>query len=311
MNAIDDPGHLDLNLLAVFDALLRERSVTRAGVSLGVTQSSISHALSRLRAFFDDPLFIKAQRGVIPTPKAEALSADITAIMESIRSDVLAQARFDPKTIKRTFSLALSDMGELVIVPALMSRIIQAAPQCTLHTLQVPPERLEATLASGEADLAIHSMAPASDILYQQLLADHGFVTIVGAKNRTVGDRLTLEQFEQMPHVAVTLSGRGRAPYDVAIDDAGIHRKILMSTPHFLFIPMLLDAHPEMIATVPRALGRTFEGYGLVRTYDLPVQLPRFPLRQYWHPRFHHDRANRWLRSAVREALAEQTAQLL
>lgn len=305
MNESNDSGSLDLNLLQVFDALLRERSVTRAGASLGQTQSSVSHALARLRTFFDDPLFIKAHRGVTLSPKAEALAADITRIMESIRSDVLAQARFDPSTIKRTFSLALSDMGELVVVPALQRAFAQVAPHCRLHTVQVPPEQIEAALATGEADLAVHSMAPYSDILYQQLLINHSFVSIVGAANTSVGDTMTLEKFEAMPHVVVTLSGRGRPPYDVAIDDAGVRRNVVLSTPHFLFVPMLLTTRPDLIATVPTILGNTFEAHGLVKTYTLPITLPHFPLRQYWHPRFHHDLANKWLRGMVRDALKD------
>jgi DNA-binding transcriptional LysR family regulator len=305
MSEANDVSPLDLNLLQVFDALLRERSVTRAGISLGLSQSAVSHALTRLRSFFDDPLFIKAHRGVTLSPKAEALAADVTRIMEAIRSDVLAQAKFEPATLKRTFSLALSDMGELVIMPSLLRALSVVAPQCKLHTVQIPPEHLETSLANGEADLAVHSMAPVSDLLYQQTLINHNFVSIVGAQNTTLGGVMTREQFEAMPHVVVMLSGRGRPPYDVALDDVGVKRRVVMSTPHFLFVPMLLARNPELVATVPKILGRTFEDHGLVRTYQIPVELPSFPLRQYWHPRFHHDLANKWLRTMVREALQD------
>jgi len=302
MNDIDDP-RLDLNLLAVFDALLRERSVTRAGQSLGLSQSSISHALGRLRTFFDDPLFIKGNRGVTPSPKAEALAADIIEIMGAIRSDILAQAKFDAATMRRTFTLALSDMGEMVVIPPLLERMALAAPLCTINTIQVMPDSVETVLATGEADLAIHSLGAPSEILYQQALNQHGFVSIVSARNTSLGATLGMAEFEAMPHLVVRLSGRGKAPYDRAIDDAGVTRRILVSTPHFLFVPMLLDSQPDMIATIPRVLGRTFEDYGMVRTYEPPLALPSFTLRQYWHPRFHHDQANRWLRQSVRAAV--------
>jgi len=302
MNKIDDT-RLDLNLLSVFDALMRERSVTRAAKSLGLTQSSLSHALGRLRQFFDDPLFIKGHRGVTPTAKAEALGTEVSQIMVSIRSSILAQSRFDPATMRRTFTLALSDLGELVVVPSLLKSLMELAPLCNLNTVQIAPENIEASLASGEADLAIHSLEATSENLFQQALTVHSFISIVSAKNTALCDSLTIEQFVAMPHLVVRLSGRGKAPYDRAIDDAGVSRRILISTPHFLFVPMLLDSHPEMVATVPRVLGRTFEAHGLVRAFEPPLTMPSYTLRQYWHTRFNHYQANRWLRQTIQQAL--------
>src|SRR3954464_9587528 len=103
--------HLDLNLLTIFDALLREQSVTRAADALGVTQSAMSHALNRLRAFFDDPLFVKAPEGMVPTRKADALRPAVMDIMASIRQRILAEAAFDAASSRRTFTFCMTDMG--------------------------------------------------------------------------------------------------------------------------------------------------------------------------------------------------------
>lgn len=305
MNDTHDINRLDLNLLVVFDALLRERSVTRAGQTLGITQSAMSHSLARLRVFFDDALFIKSYRGVTPTAKAEALAPDILAIIDSIRNRVLSQAQFDASQAKRTFSLCVTDMGELVFIPPLLSRLKEVAPHCSIHTLQVPPHNMEATLASGEADLVLGSVMNAPEGLYQQELFMHPFVTIASVKNKKIGDTLSLEQFCSMPHVAVMLSGRSLRAYDSVIEDAGIKRHIAFTTPHFLFVPLLLDQHPEFLATVPQSLGTVFARHNLVKVFEPPMALPKFSLRQYWHPRFHQDRAIVWLRGLVKETFSE------
>lgn len=113
---------LDLNLLVVFDALLRERSVTRAASEVGLSQGAMSHALNRLRAFFEDPLFVKTPSGMEPTPKATMLGVSIVEVMTTLRQDVVSQARFDPSTARRTFVLCMTDMGELVFLPPLIDR---------------------------------------------------------------------------------------------------------------------------------------------------------------------------------------------
>lgn len=293
-------GKLDLNLLIVFDALLRELSVTRAGKTLGLTQSAVSHSLTRLRTYFDDPLFVKSGRGIVPTAKAEGLSSVILDVMGTIRDQVLSESKFDPVHVKRTFNFCLSDMGELVFLPTLVSMLKKVAPQCRINTLQVVPEQLTSVLGSGEGDLALGSVLNATEGLYQEDLFSHTFVCIVSVKNKKVGKTISQEEYSAMPHVAVTLTGQPTTPYDRAVDDAGIKRELRILTPHFLVIPLLLDQHPEFIATVPRELGSVFSHHGVVRMVEPPVSLPTFMLKQYWHPRFHHDRANRWLRELTR-----------
>lgn len=293
-------GKLDLNLLIVFDALLRELSVTRAGKTLGLTQSAVSHSLTRLRTYFDDPLFVKSGRGIVPTAKAEGLSPVILDVMGTIRDQVLSESKFDPLHVKRTFNFCLSDMGELVFLPTLVSMLKKVAPQCRINTLQVLPEQLTSVLGSGEGDLALGSVLNAAEGLYQEDLFSHTFVCIVSVKNKTVGKTISQEEYSAMPHVAVTLTGQPTTPYDRAVEDAGIKRELRILTPHFLVIPLLLDQHPEFIATVPRELGSVFSHHGVVRMVEPPVSLPTFMLKQYWHPRFHHDRANRWLRELTR-----------
>jgi DNA-binding transcriptional LysR family regulator len=299
MNAVHDVG-LDLNLLAVFDAMFREGSVTRAALSLGTTQSAASHALNRLRGFFDDRLFVKAGQRMVPTRKAEAMRAAVEEVMTTIRHRVLSSACFDPARANRTFTLCMTDMGELVFLPPLLERFKREAPGCLLRTLQMPLEMIEPLLASGEADLALGSIRSAPAGLMQQRLFLHSFATIVSSRNRLVGERLTRRQFESLPHIVVSLTGRSSEAYDQVIVEQGVARKVGVITPHFLMVPLLMDRHPDLIATVPRELANVFVRLNMVRAFEPPVPVPPFALNQHWHPRFHHDPAIVWLRELTK-----------
>jgi hypothetical protein len=140
---------LDLNLLVLFDALLRERSVTRAAAEVGLSQGAMSHGLNRLRTFFEDPLFIKTSAGMQPTEKAVLLGTTVTEVMTALRQRVVSQARFDPASARRTFVISMTDMGELVFLPPLIRRLRKVAPDCAVRSVQVPLEQIEATLAAG------------------------------------------------------------------------------------------------------------------------------------------------------------------
>lgn len=301
--------NLDLNLLAVLDALFREGSVTGAAEVLGLSQSATSHALNRLRVFFGDALFVRAGSRMVPTRKAEGLRHPVDNIMTTVRQQLLAGAGFDPALARRRFTLCVTDMGELVFLPPLLKLLKKDAPHCTVRTLQVPMERIESALASGDADLALGSMRSAPDGLYQQRLFLHPLVTIVSVRHPTIRRTLSRRQFEAAPHIVVSLMGRSDEAYDKVIEDQGIRRQIAVMTPHFLMVPLLMDQHPELIATVPMELTRTFAALGVVRGFAPPVAVPKLELRQHWHPRFHHDPAIVWLRSTMRRLFENYEAE--
>lgn len=178
--ASTDPSlkRLDFNLLEVLDALLREQSVTRAAEALGMTQSAVSHSLSRLRVFFDDGLFVKSAQGMVGTRKAELLRQPVVDIMATIRQQILTETGFHPARSRRAFVFAMTDVGELVFLPPLITELRKEAPHCTVRTVQVPIEQIEGLLASGEVDLALGSIRSAPEGLYRQRLFLNTFVTV-------------------------------------------------------------------------------------------------------------------------------------
>ena len=300
MNAMHT-DQFDLNLLAVFDAIYQEGSVTKAAQKLGLTQSAMSHSLNRLRAYFDDPLFVKIGQRMEPTSRATSMHAAVADVVSTVRNQILASSRFEPAKAKRVFTLNMTDMGELVFLPALLARLKKLAPGCSLRTIQVPIEQIEGLLASGEVDLALGSIRAAPDGLYQQRLFLSSFVTIASARNKDLGPELSRAQFEAMKHVVVSLTGRTSESYDKVLEEQGVVRKIAVVTPHFLMVPLLIDRHPDLLATVPRELAEVFIELGAVRMFESPVPVPPFQLSQYWHARFHNDLAIIWLRELVKE----------
>src|SRR5688500_16444532 len=150
-----DIADVDLNLLVVFDALLRARSVSGAARSLGMSQPATSFALNRLRKMFGEPLFVRTARGIHPTPYAESLSGPLEAILDRIRSDLLQQPTFDPHTVERSVTIGMQDIGELVFLPRILHYWSKVAPGMQLRTVDMPMPQLEPALRSGEVDLVL------------------------------------------------------------------------------------------------------------------------------------------------------------
>jgi DNA-binding transcriptional LysR family regulator len=297
--AKDPIGRLDLNLVFVFDALLRYQSVTRTATALNVTQGAVSHALRRLRTFFKDPLFTRTATGVVPTPRAVHLSSAVNEIASMVRRGLLNEAPFNPEQTGRTFSVCLSDLGELAILPTLLTALRKASPNSALRTVQTQPGESHAMLESGEVDIAIGAVPPGSGEIYRQLLYTEPAVVITHKSSSRRGEKMTLDAYCERPHVVVTpLLGRVSI-FDAALARIGRQRHIVLTTQHHLIIPLLLERDPSLIGTVPEVLARSWQPRGTLKTFRLPFEFPLFEIAQYWHGRFHTDRQHIWFRNLV------------
>ena len=198
---------------------------------------------------------------------------------------------------QRLQCLCMTDMGELVFLPRLISELQIVAPNCRIRTSQLPTEHIANSLERGDTDLAIGSHYIQDPNLFQQELFTHSFCSIVSTTYP--GNEVNLEKFLSMKHVSVVLSDRSTR-YDQFIDELGHQRQIYLTTPHFITVPMILEKNPNLIATVPSELGKTFLRYNAVKVIKTPIKSPSLHLRQYWHPRHHHDPGNIWLRQLVK-----------
>ncbi len=181
---------VDLNLLLVFEALFQARNVTQAGALVGISQPATSFALSKLRQLLNDPLFVRTPQGMQPTPQALVLAKPIQQALGLIRNDVLQRTEFDLLTTTRRFTIAMTDVAEMVFLPRLLRLLKQEAPLANLKTVIMSSAELEIALEAGSVDLAIGlfpDLKRAS--FYQQRIFQHPFVCIVRSDHPTIGRR--------------------------------------------------------------------------------------------------------------------------
>jgi DNA-binding transcriptional LysR family regulator len=300
-----DIKDIDLNLLKAFDALLRMRHVTKAGTAVGLSQPAMSFALAKLRTLFGDPLFVRTSQGMEPTSRAAELAEPVRRMLELVRSEILPQPEFIPADTDRIFALNLSDVGEMVFLPRLLKRFDTSAPSARVKVVAVAAGQLEIALGAGDVDLAIGYFPNIKSAnIHRRSLYRHSFVCIMRADHPQIGDSLSLEQFAAAPHLVVQPEGRSQEVFEAALVKHGIQRRIRFNLQRFTGVPNLI-AESEMIAAVPLAVGRRFARLYNIKALPLPFEVPEYDLCQYWHARFHHDPANRWLRQLMPELVAD------
>ena len=295
-----DIRSVDLNLLVVFDAMARHRSVNRTAEAIGLSQPATSAALARLRALFDDALFVRAGAQMEPTPRALELAPAVRRVVEAIQSEILQPAGFDPATAQRAFTLLTPDIGEVAFLPGVLRRLRQEAPQVRLHAVSKPRTAAAAALEAGEADLAVGFFPDLQKAGYfQQALFKTSYVCIACAHNEAAGSRMTLKHYLAARHIVVRPDGREHF-LDRFLEDKGWHRQVMLELSHFMSLLALLPGS-DFVATVPQDIATVVGRHVALKTITLPFRPPQIQVQQYWHRRMQDDPANRWLRGVFYE----------
>lgn len=291
---------VDLNLLVVFDAMARLRSVNRTAEAIGLSQPATSAALSRLRSLFDDALFVRAGAQMEPTPRALELAPAVRRVVEAIRSEILQPAGFDPATAQRSFTLLMPDIGEVAFLPGVLKRLRSDAPQVKLMAVSRPREAAATALEAGEADLAVGFFPDLQKAGYfQQALFKTSYVCIACARNTAAGKRMTLKQYLAARHIVVRPDGREHF-LDRFLEDKGWHRHVTLELSHFMSLLALLPGS-DLIATVPQDIATVVGRHVPLKTIELPFRPPTIQVQQYWHRRLQDDAASKWLRGLFYE----------
>lgn len=298
---------IDLNLLVVLQSLLDERSVTRAGEALGLSQPAMSAALGRLRTLFGDPLFVRAGREMQPTPRAQALAGPVRQVLETVRGEVLQGAAFDPATSTRRFTLVTPDVGELCLVAPLVRRVRQAAPHVALRAVARTPHDAATALESGEADLAVgHFPDLQRPGYFQQKLADVAFVGLLREDHPLDAPRLSRAQLLACEHALVRPDGRGRdieRAHGLAHDGL----RVAVEVAHFMSLLPILEAG-DLVAVVPEDFARLACRHARLRAAELTPRLPPIGIYQFWHQRMARDAGLAWLRGLLQTVAREAAA---
>jgi DNA-binding transcriptional LysR family regulator len=291
---------IDLNLLRVFDAVLREGGVTPAAGRLGLTQPAVSNALSRLRRVFDDPLFIRTSSGMDATPFARELAEPVRQALGLLESALAHGPGFDPASSTRAFRFYMSDLGQIEFLPPLVERVQRAAPGVRLEAVAADLEHIADALGTGALDLAVGFLPALGPPVARRTLFRDPYLCLMRADHPTIGERLTRRQFAEASHVLVTYRGGGHRVIEEALERAGVARRIALRVPHFTIVPMVLE-RTDLILTLPARVARVFERRGRLKALPPPVAIPPAEVALYWHERFEPDPGNRWLRDVMVE----------
>jgi len=291
---------LDLNLLRVFDAVLRGRSVTAAAAQLALTQPAVSNALARLRGAFDDALFLRTPQGMAPTPFARELAEPVRQALALLEAALAHGPGFDPATSSRSFRFYMSDLGQIEFLPPLLERLRRSAPQVRLEAVALEPEDIAGALAAGSLDLAIGFLPALGPPLRRRALFKDPYLCLMRADHPI--SALTRKKFLEASHALVTYRG-GHRVVEEALERAGVGRRIALRVPHFTVVPMVLE-RTDLILTLPARVARVFERRGSLKALPPPVPIPLAEVAVHWHERFDADAGNRWLREQIAELLA-------
>lgn len=298
-----DIRKVDLNLLVVFDAMVEQRSVTRAAEALALSQPATSAALARLRGLFGDPLFVKTGPAMQATPRAMELAAPIRRVITTLKEEILQAPVFDPARTDKTFNLIAPDIAEFILLPRLLERLRRDAPHVKLRMAPMPRHAAAEALESGAAELALGYFPDLQKTGYfQQRLFKHRYVCIVRRNHPHIGQKMTMKQYLSVPHAVVSPEGREHL-VERYLNSQRLKREVALELSHFMSLFSVIAAS-DLVATVPHDLAEFFEHHGNIRIVEPPVKMPEVEVHQFWHQRLNKDAANVWLRGLIRETLA-------
>ncbi|AFY61396.1 LysR family transcriptional regulator [Synechococcus sp. PCC 6312] len=298
-----DLANIDLNLLIAFEALYQEQSVTLAAQRIHVGQPAMSSALGRLRVIFGDELFIRIGRQMLPTATAQAIAPKLIHALEMIRDALIEPQLFDPATTKRAFTIAAPDYFSNLIVPKILDILSQTAPEIDLRLMTVQKESCFNLLAEGVIDCVLGTFVELPNYCVQETLFLERLVGICQADHPAI-DCMDLEHFVQFPHALFTLRRDATGIIDQALAEQGLNRRILLTTPYWFILPDVITTS-DILTAVPTCFSRhLLDNYALA-SFEIPLNLPSWPVSLVWHQLQDQDLANRWLRQVIQQVCRE------
>ncbi|MGU1383324.1 LysR family transcriptional regulator BsrA [Pseudomonas aeruginosa] len=288
---------LDLNLLLVFDALMRERNLSRAAIRLHRSQPAVSNALARLREQLDQPLFRRTAKGLEPTAAALALYVPVRQALHLLQAGLGSQEAFDPHTA-RSFRLTMNDYAQLRLLPGLVTRLKTLAPRVTLEVRPDEGASIPAQLASGELDLAIDYLYFDEPELAYRPIGEERLVVIGRQGHPAFRGGLDRAAYEAAQHVSILPRvGRG-SPLEIVLGSARVQRQVQLLVPHYLTIPAIV-ASTELLGTVPRRLAERFAGSHGLQLADVPFEMAPVQVNLIWHRQQEATPGLQWLREQI------------
>lgn len=309
-----DLSRVDLNLLVLFEAVLAEQNVARAAARLNLSPSAVSHGLARLRRQFNDPLFLRTPKGVVPTERGLALSLPIADILRDARKLVASADPFDPATSNRRFVIGAPDGGSAQIVLAVLAELERAAPHIDLAFVSILPTNTGwtnafASLDARDVDIVILPFAEAvgfvdspARFVTRPLYAE-GFVVALREGHPSAGS-MSLERYCALQHLLVSVSGSRDGYVDVFLAQQNLSRRITVTVPNFL-MALEVVASSDLITAVPRVfLAPLASRFGLTMV-EMPFELPQAEMRTVVPKAALADTGLQWLLNTIETAVRD------
>ena len=296
----------DLNLLISFDALIRERNVSRAAEKLHVSQPAMSNSLKRLREYIGDPLLVRTSKGMEPTEKALALEPLIRESLALAQSALSPSDRFEAANSDRTFRILVSDYVEGTLISALVNHFQRVAPNITLDILTLSDGSFQ-DLEKGSIDLAINRFDTIPQSFHQRAIWQDDFSCLVSV-NSALAQEMTLDAYLEASHVWVSKTGIGvgtgmsqgsqRGWVDDELASLGYERNIRVYTRHYQIVPLLLK-ETGMVATIPTRAAMLYKDFPELAIVKPPFTIDPIVITMVWSPVLQHNSAHQWLREAL------------
>lgn len=289
--------NIDLNLLVVLDALVEERSVRKAALRIGLSQSATSHALGRLRTILEDELLVRTPLGMEPTPRALQLAARMRPALQEIEA-TLVPDRFDPATADRKFTIAVETYETIGVLAPLVDRVRAEAPSVDIIIRSGSEDAIYDDVDKGRADLAIGAFRALPDRFMTRYLLSDDYVCVMRSDHRLAAQSISMKAFLATPHLFVSMSGAMFDAVDEELAAKSLQRRIAFRLPHGLAAVVALS-RSDMIAVVSRRAAQMFTQVAPLVIVDSPFVVPQVKFRLIWNRRLHESAAHQWLRSLL------------
>ncbi|MFK0094563.1 LysR substrate-binding domain-containing protein [Pseudomonas sp. NPDC090592] len=287
----------DINLMVVFEALMQERNLTRAAEKLFIAQPTVSAALARLRAMFNDPLLIRVGNRMQPSARAEEVIKHLTPALDAMSIALSLSHDFDPATSNMTFRIGLSDDVESGLLPPLLRALRVEAPNVVVVVQHVDYWRIPDLLAAGDVTVGISQTKGLPANAKRKVLRTLQGRVVRADKSATP---LTLDEFCSRPHVQVSPTANTQGVVDEWLKEVGRERKVVLSVPQFSSLPAIL-AGTDLLACCPDYAAQGMERWGNLQAETLPFEAPALELAMVWLSTTDSDPAERWLRSRLEQ----------
>ena len=298
---IEDFDFGEIRLVAALSEL---RKLSAAAARIGLSQSAASHALARLRSRTGDPLFVRGSGGFYPTPYGERFSTAARRALDILLDGLAANAPFDPASTTRRFNVYMSDVGQMVFLPRLLTFMAEQAPLASLRVCPIPLDQPGMALASGEVDLAVGFFRNLNAGFRQSMLFRERYVCVVRADHANFGSGMSKEGFAKSPRALADASGMAHSVVDDELKKQGLMATPRLTVPQFMVLPLVI-ANSDLLVIMPSRLAKAFAQLVSIKILKPPVALRPYDIKIYWHERFDKDPSSRWFRRALAQLFRE------